>query len=153
MTRDAPVEILLVEDNPADVRLTVEALRSAGVDARLHVAGDGVEALARLRRQGTFGQAARPHLVLLDLNLPKKNGREVLAEMKRDPALASIPVVVLTTSAADEDVARSYALHANSYVVKPVEFARFVEAMLALVTFWVRTATLPSTTAAAGVVP
>jgi chemotaxis family two-component system response regulator Rcp1 len=152
MTRDAPVEILLVEDNPADVRLTVEALRTAGVEARLQIAIDGVDALARLRRQGLHAHAPRPHLVLLDLNLPKKNGREVLAEMKRDPALASIPVVVLTTSAAEEDVVRSYALHANAYVVKPVDFARFAEAMLALVTFWVRTATLPSTPAPAAAV-
>ena len=141
---DGPIEILLVEDNPADVRLTVEALRSAMVPNRLQVAGDGVEALARLRRQGVHGGATRPHIVLLDLNLPRKNGREVLAEMKADPDLARIPVVVLTTSQSDEDVAATYALHANSYVVKPVEFSRFTEVMRAIEAFWLEVATLPA---------
>jgi CheY-like chemotaxis protein len=108
------VEILLVEDNPGDVRLTMEALKEAKVVNRLNVVADGVEALEYLKRQGRFAQAPRPDLVLLDLNLPRKDGREVLAEIKNDPALRSIPVVVLTTSRADEDVLRAYNLRANS---------------------------------------
>jgi chemotaxis family two-component system response regulator Rcp1 len=150
MRRDGPIQILLVEDNPADVRLTVEALRAAGVENHLQVAGDGVEALLVLRRQGVHAGAARPDLVLLDLNLPRKNGREVLAEVKRDPDLRRIPVVVLTTSAAEEDVAESYALHANCYVVKPVGFAPFAEAMRALQAFWLHVATLPTRPEPAG---
>jgi CheY-like chemotaxis protein len=150
MKRPAPIEILLVEDNPADVRLTVEALRAARVENHLQVASDGVEALARLRRQGRYADAPRPHIVLLDLNLPRKNGREVLAEVKRDPDLARIPVVVLTTSAADEDVAGSYALHANAYVVKPVDFSRFTAVMAAIERFWLEVATFPPAPAGLG---
>jgi CheY-like chemotaxis protein len=144
MSRGGPIEILLVEDNPADVRLAVEALRAARVETRLHVAPDGVEALARLRRQGRHAGCPRPHIVLLDLNLPRKNGREVLSEIKADPDLSRIPVVVLTTSTAEEDVAGSYALHANAYVVKPVEFSRFVDVMRAIEGFWLHVAAYPS---------
>jgi CheY-like chemotaxis protein len=150
MRSPGPIDILLVEDNPADVRLTVEALRAAGVETRLQVAADGVEALARLRRQGPHASAPRPLLVLLDLNLPRKNGREVLAEVKADPDLRRIPVVVLTTSAAEEDVSESYALHANGYVVKPVAFGAFADAMRALQAFWLEVATLPGAAAPVG---
>ena len=119
--RVEPINILLVEDNPGDVRLTVEALREGKVHNHLSVARDGVEALAFLRQQGEFADAPRPDVILLDLNLPKKDGREVLAEIKADERLRRIPVVVLTTSKAEEDILRSYALHANCYVTKPVD--------------------------------
>jgi CheY-like chemotaxis protein len=152
MSPSGPIDILLVEDNPADVRLAVEALRAAHVENRLQVAPDGVDALARLRRQGRYADAPRPHLVLLDLNLPRMNGREVLAEMKRDADLASIPVVVLTTSTAEEDVTGTYALHANAYVVKPVEFSGFIEVMRAIETFWLEVARLPTPAERAGTV-
>jgi CheY-like chemotaxis protein len=152
MRSPGPVDILLVEDNPADVRLTVEALRAAGVESRLQVAADGVEAMERLRRQGPYSGAPRPVLVLLDLNLPRKNGREVLAEVKADPDLRRIPVVVLTTSAAEDDVSASYGLHANGYVVKPVGFSAFADAMRALQAFWLDVATLPDARAPAGAI-
>ena len=116
-----PVEILLVEDNPADVRLTREALSSDTLWNHLNAAKDGVEAMAYLRREGKFASAARPDLILLDLNLPKKDGREVLAEIKADPNLMRIPVIVLTTSDAEEDILKTYGLHANCYVTKPVD--------------------------------
>src|SRR2546425_1183853 len=116
-----PIEILLVEDNPADVRLTIETLKDAQVSSNLNVARDGVEAMAYLRREGPHARAARPDLVLLDLNLPRKNGREVLAEMKADQHLRRIPVVMLTTSQTDEDILKSYDLGANCYIPKPIE--------------------------------
>jgi CheY-like chemotaxis protein len=136
-----PVDILLVEDNPADIRLTREAFAEAGIAGRLHVATDGVEALLLLQdvRNGTFW----PDLILLDLNLPKKDGREVLAEIKADPALRGIPVIVLTTSRAEEDVARAYQLHANAFVSKPVGFQDFLAAVRSLQRFWLAVATLP----------
>ena len=121
-----PIEILLVEDNPGDVRLTMEALRDGKLHNRISVARDGVEALAFLRHEDSFADAARPDVILLDLNLPKKNGHEVLAEIKADPRLKRIPVVILTTSKADEDVVRSYDLHANCYVNKPVDLEQFM---------------------------
>jgi CheY-like chemotaxis protein len=139
-----PVDILLVEDNPGDVRLTREALREARVQNRLHVVGDGAEAMAFLRREGRYAQAPQPDLVLLDLNLPRKDGREVLAEIKADAKLRHIPVVVLTTSAAERDVASSYALHANCYVTKPMELDHYLEAVRALEGFWLGVATLPA---------
>src|SRR4051812_24241643 len=116
-----PVEILLVEDNPGDVRLTIEALKEGKVRNRLNVAKDGVEALDFLYRRGAFANAPRPDIILLDLNLPRKDGREVLQEIKKDPKLRRIPVVVLTTSSAEEDVVRSYDLHVNCYITKPVD--------------------------------
>ena len=141
--RAVPIEILLVEDNAADVRLTREALKDAKVRNRLHVAADGVEAMAFLRREGRHADAPRPDLVLLDLNLPKKDGREVLEESKQDPGLQNIPVVILTTSQAEEDVFRSYQLHANAYVTKPVDLERFLEVVRSIESFWLEIVRLP----------
>ena len=138
-----PVEILLVEDNPGDVRLAEEALRDAKMSNNLNVASDGVEALAYLRREGRHINAPRPDLVLLDLNLPKKDGREVLGEVKLDPDLRTIPIVVLTTSDADADVVRSYQLHANAYVRKPVDFDAFIEVVRSIEDFWFSVVKLP----------
>ena len=138
-----PVEILLVEDNPGDVRLTQEALKEGRVRNRLHVAGDGVEALAFLRREGRHASAPRPDLILLDLNLPKKDGREVLAEVKTDADLKRIPVVVLTTSEAEQDVLRSYDLHANCYITKPVDLEKFLGVVRSLEDFWLTIVRLP----------
>jgi CheY-like chemotaxis protein len=141
--RAVPIEILLVEDNAADVRLTREALKDAKVHNQLHVAADGVEAMAFLRREGRHADAPRPDLVLLDLNLPKKDGREVLEESKQDPGLQNIPVVILTTSQAEEDVLRSYQLHANAYVTKPVDLERFLEVVRSIESFWLEIVRLP----------
>jgi CheY-like chemotaxis protein len=137
------VEILLVEDNPGGVRLAQEALREARVQGRLSVAADGAEALAFLRRQGPFARAPRPDLILLDLNLPRKDGFEVLAAIKGDDRLKRIPVVVLTTSRAEHDVRRAYDLHANAYVTKPVDLDQFLAVVKSLQGFWFTTATLP----------
>ena len=137
------IDILLVEDSPTDVLIAREALTEARLLNTIHVVEDGVDALAFLRRQGRFADAPRPDLILLDLNLPRKNGREVLAEIKNDPALKSIPVVVLTTSSAEEDIIRSYNLHANCYVVKPVEFDNFVKAVQSIRQFWFTIVALP----------
>jgi len=131
-----PIEILLVEDNPGDVRLTKEALKDARVRNTLHVAPDGVEALAFLRREGKHNGVPQPDLILLDLNLPKKNGREVLEEIKRDEALRHIPVVILTTSQAERDIAESYRLHANAYVTKPVDLEQFLTVVKSIEQFW-----------------
>ncbi|MBI2090760.1 MAG: response regulator [Deltaproteobacteria bacterium] len=141
------VEILLVEDNPGDVRLTMEALKEGKMLTHVSVVGDGVEALAYLRRQGKHTDAARPDLVLLDLNLPKKDGREVLAEIKRDAGLRRIPVVVLTTSSAEQDIVRAYDLHANCYVNKPVDLEEFVKVVKLIEAFWFTAAKLPSSEA------
>ena len=138
-----PIEILLVEDSPGDVRLTQEALRDARVRNRLHVASDGVEAMAFLRREGAHADAPRPDLILLDLNLPRMDGREVLREVKSDASLATIPVVILTTSDADEDIARSYELHANCYVTKPVGLEAFLTVVQNIEHFWVSIVKLP----------
>jgi two-component system, chemotaxis family, response regulator Rcp1 len=138
-----PVEILLVEDNPGDVRLTIEALREGKVRNNLSVSPDGVEALALLRRQGHYAQASRPDLILLDLNLPKKDGREVLAEIKADPELRRIPVVVLTTSKAEEDILKSYNLHANCYITKPVDLEQFIAVIKTIDEFWLTVVRLP----------
>ena len=137
------IDILLVEDSPTDVLIAREALTEARLLNTIHVVEDGVDALAFLRRQGRFADAPRPDLILLDLNLPRKNGREVLAEIKNDPVLKSIPVVVLTTSSAEEDIIRSYNLHANCYVVKPVEFDNFVKAVQSIRQFWFTIVALP----------
>jgi len=141
--RGEPVEILLVEDNPGDVRLTKEALREGKVYNNLHWAKDGVEALEFLRREGKHAKAPRPDIILLDLNLPKKDGREVLEIIKGDEQLKNIPVVVLTTSKAEEDVVRSYALHANCYVTKPVDLEKFIVVVKSIDRFWLTVVTLP----------
>jgi CheY-like chemotaxis protein len=138
-----PVEILLVEDNPGDVRLTREALKEAKVINNLTVLKDGVEALAFLRQQGPYGGAVMPHLILLDLNLPKKDGREVLAEIKTDEKLKRIPVVVLTTSQDEQDVFKSYNLHANCYVTKPVDLEQFMTVVKSIEDFWLGIVMLP----------
>jgi two-component system, chemotaxis family, response regulator Rcp1 len=137
------IEILLIEDNPGDVRLTHEALRDGKVQNHLSVVRDGEEALAFLHREGSYAQSPRPGLILLDLNLPRKNGRQVLAEIKADPALMTIPVVVLTTSTADEDVSSSYGLHANAYIQKPVDLDQFLRVVQAVEEFWLTLVTLP----------
>jgi two-component system, chemotaxis family, response regulator Rcp1 len=138
-----PIEILLVEDNPGDVRLTIEALKEAKVRNHLSVAKDGVEALAFLRREGSYTDVARPDLILLDLNLPRKDGREVLAEIKADASLRAIPVVILTTSRAEQDVLRSYELHANCYITKPVDLDQFITVVKSIESFWLTIVTLP----------
>ena len=138
-----PVEILLVEDNPGDVRLTREALREGKVRNNLAVASDGVEAVAYLRKEGEHAGAVRPDLILLDLNLPRKDGREVLAEIKADPSLRHIPVVVLTSSQAEEDIVRAYDLHANCYVTKPVDLDQFIRVVESIENFWFTIVKLP----------
>jgi chemotaxis family two-component system response regulator Rcp1 len=138
-----PIEILLVEDNPGDVRLTQEALKEGKVYNNLHWAKDGVEALEFLQRGGKHANAPRPDIILLDLNLPKKDGREVLAVIKKDDRLKHIPVVVLTTSKAEEDVLRSYELHANCYVTKPVDLEKFIVVVQSIDRFWLTVVTLP----------
>jgi chemotaxis family two-component system response regulator Rcp1 len=143
LTTQQGIEILLVEDNPGDVRLTKEALKEAKVGNNLHVAEDGVEAMRFLRREGEFSGAPRPDLILLDLNLPKKDGREVLEEIKADSSLKAIPVVVLTTSHAEEDIARSYNLHANCYVTKPVDLDQFMRIVKSIEDFWLTIVRLP----------
>jgi CheY-like chemotaxis protein len=145
MTRPSgrPIEILLVEDNPGDVRLTVEGLNEGKVRNNLHVARDGVEALSFLRHEGQFADAVRPDLILLDLNLPRKDGREVLADIKSDPELKTIPVVVLTTSRAEQDVLHSYELQANCYITKPVDLEQFITVVKSIEDFWLTIVTLP----------
>jgi CheY-like chemotaxis protein len=137
------MDILLVEDNPGDARLAAEAFKEGTVPTRLHVVQDGIEAMSFLRRQGGYGSVPRPHLVLLDLNLPRKDGREVLAEIKDDPNLCRIPVIVLTTSQAESDINRSYELHANCYIVKPVDFDRFIDVVKGIEDFWCSLVKLP----------
>lgn len=143
MPNTEPIEILLVEDNPGDALLAREALRDSKVRNRLNHVVDGVEAMKFVRRQAEYAGAAAPDLILLDLNLPRKDGREVLAEIKEDCHLRATPVVVLTTSEADRDLLKSYHLHANAYVVKPVDFDSFVEIMRMIERFWFTVAKLP----------
>ena len=138
-----PIEILMVEDNPGDVRLTVEALKEGKVRNNFHTAEDGEEALAYLRQEGRYAGAPRPDLVLLDLNLPKKSGREVLAEIKEDPDLRRIPVVILTVSQAEQDIVKSYSLHANCYITKPVDLDQFLEVVKSIENFWLTVVMLP----------
>jgi chemotaxis family two-component system response regulator Rcp1 len=138
------IGILLVEDNPGDVRLTIEALNEAKVSNKLAVVADGVEALAYLNRQGRYEHAPRPDLILLDLNLPKMDGREVLAEIKNDPNLRRIPVVILTSSKAETDILKAYDLHANCYVTKPVDLDQFMEVVKSIDSFWLSIVKLPS---------
>ena len=139
-----PANILLVEDNPGDVRLVQEALRESKLISQLHAVSDGKDALAFLRKQGNYAHMARPDLILLDLNLPGKDGREVLSEIKADPDLLRIPVVILTSSKAEEDITNSYEHHANCYVTKPLELERFIEAVKGIQNFWINVVTLPA---------
>ncbi len=141
--RLSPIEVLLVEDDPGDVLMTREAFEEHKVNNRLTVVSDGAEALAYLRREGDYTESVRPDLILLDLNLPRRDGREVLAEIKADEELRRIPVVVLTTSAADEDILRSYSLHANAYVTKPVDFEQFIAVVRQIDDFFVSVVRLP----------
>ncbi len=138
-----PIEILVVEDNPGDVRLTIEALREGKVFNKLSVARDGLEAMAFLHAAAPFETATKPDLILLDLNLPKKDGREVLAEIKADPALKRIPVVILTTSKSEEDILRSYNLHANCFISKPVDLDQFLKVVKSIEDFWFSVVVLP----------
>ena len=138
------VEILLVEDNPGDVRLTQEALKETKLVNKLHVVGDGEEAIAFLRKQKRHANAQRPDLILLDLNLPKKDGREVLAEIKNDPDLQSIPVVVLTTSDSEQEVLKAYNLHANCFVTQPIDLDQFMHVVKSIEDFWLSIVRLPS---------
>lgn len=143
MPSHAPIQILLVEDNEPDVILTQEAFLDANLPTAMQVARDGVEAMQILRHEGEFSASPRPDVILLDINMPRKNGLEVLAELKDDPALRTIPVVVLTTSQAEEDILRSYQNHASSYIVKPVEFDQFYSAIQALGQYMLGTVRLP----------
>jgi two-component system, chemotaxis family, response regulator Rcp1 len=138
-----PIEVLLVEDSPGDVRLTREAFKDAKVHINLHVASDGAEAMDFLNREGNYSNVPRPDRILLDLNLPKKDGREVLAEIKENQALKSIPVVILTTSASEADILRSYRLHANCYITKPVDLDGFLEVVKSIDSFWLSVVKLP----------
>jgi two-component system, chemotaxis family, response regulator Rcp1 len=142
--RAMPVEILLVEDSPGDVRLTQEAFKDAKVHINLHVASDGAEAMAFLKHEGEHAGDPRPDLILLDLNLPKKDGRAVLAEIKGDPSLQTIPVVILTTSASEADILKSYLLHANCYITKPVNLDGFLRVVKSIDNFWLTVVKLPS---------
>jgi two-component system, chemotaxis family, response regulator Rcp1 len=141
---DGSIQVLLVEDNPGDVRLTKEALKEGKLLNQLTVVGDGVEALSFLRKEGKYADAIKPELILLDLNLPKKDGREVLAEIKADPKLRRIPVVVLTTSSAEEDILKIYDLHANCFITKPVDLEQFMGVVKSIEDFWVSVVKLPS---------
>ncbi len=138
-----PIEILLVEDNPGDVRLTIEALKEGKMSNNLHVVSDGVEAMAWLHRAGKYAEAPRPDIVLLDLNLPKKDGREVLVEIKTDRDLKRIPVVILTTSAAEEDIMKAYDFNANCYITKPVDLTQFMKVVKSIEEFWLTIVKLP----------
>jgi two-component system, chemotaxis family, response regulator Rcp1 len=141
--RAIPIEILLVEDSPSDAALTVEALQAGKILNNLNRVVDGVEAMAYLKKQGQFINAPRPDLIMLDLNLPRKDGREVLRELKSDPDLKFIPIIVLTTSKADKDVLQSYALNANCYITKPVDFQQFIDVVKMIENFWLSVVTLP----------
>lgn len=144
MMNEREIEILLVEDNPGDARLAMEVLKEAKVRNRLRHVPDGEEAMAYLRRQGKYANAPRPNLILMDLNLPRKDGRELLAEIKADGDLRWIPVVVLTTSQAEEDITRVYELNANCYVPKPIDLDQFVRVMRSIEDFWLKNVKLPS---------
>jgi len=142
-TRIKPIDILLVEDNPGDVRLTREALREGKVVNTLHDVGDGVKALEFLRHEGSYAKAPHPDIILLDLNLPRMDGRELLARIKTDPSLQRIPVVILTTSKSEEDIIKSYDLHANCYITKPVDMERFITVVKSIEDFWFTVVKLP----------
>ena len=138
-----PIEILLIEDSPSDVALTVEALQAGKIANNLNRVADGVEAIDYLRQRGKYAKALRPDLIMLDLNLPRKDGRDVLRELKTDPSLKLIPIIVLTTSRADKDVLQSYELNANCYITKPVDFEHFIEVVKSIENFWLTVVTLP----------
>lgn len=138
-----PIEILLVEDSPSDAALTVQALEGGKISNNLTRVVDGVEALAYLKKEGHYAHAARPDLIMLDLNLPRKDGREVLRELKNDPSLKLIPIIVLTTSRADKDILQSYELNANCYISKPVDFQQFIDVVKSIENFWLTVVTLP----------
>ena len=140
-----PVQILLVEDSPGDIRLTREVLRDAKIANELHIVGDGEQAMAFLNREGDYADVRRPDLILLDLNLPRKDGREVLAELKDDPELHLIPVIVLTTSGAEQDVLRSYDLNAACYITKPIDLDEFISVVRSIESFWLSIVRLPQT--------
>jgi chemotaxis family two-component system response regulator Rcp1 len=140
-----PIEILLVEDNPGDARLTQEALSMSKIHNNLHHARDGEEAMRFLRRQDVFAEAPTPDLILLDLNLPKRDGREVLDDIKKDPLLMHVPVVILTTSQAEEDILRAYRLHANCFITKPVDLEQFIKVVRSIEQFWFTIVKLPET--------
>lgn len=144
MRKSRPVNILLIEDNPGDVRLAQEAFKEGKINVQLNVVMDGLEAINYLRKVGNYEKVDTPDLVLLDLNLPKKDGREVLGDIKADPKLRSIPVVILTTSNAEQDILNSYNLHVNCYINKPVDFDRFFDIIQKIEDFWLQTAILPS---------
>jgi len=141
---ERPMEILLVDDNPGDARLTAEALKDGEVENRLYTAKDGMEAIAFLRRKGRYIDAPRPDLILLDLNMPRMNGRQVLAEIKEDSALKHIPVVILTGSRDMDDIVKTYDLHANCYVTKPIDFEQFIMVMKSITDFWLTLVKLPT---------
>ncbi len=142
--RGRPVEILLVEDNPGDVRLTQEAFKETNISNHLSVVGDGVDAMAFLLREGDYADVVRPDIVLLDLNLPRKSGRDVLEEVKGDPALRNIPIVVLTTSRAEQDVLSAYGHHANCFITKPVDLEQFIDIVRSIGQFWLSIVELPA---------
>jgi chemotaxis family two-component system response regulator Rcp1 len=143
LSESKPVEILLVEDSPSDAALTIEALEAGKVANKLTLVEDGVEAMDFLRRKGKYAKSARPDLIMLDLNLPRKDGREVLAEIKNDPDLKIIPIIVLTTSRSDKDILQSYQLNANCYITKPVDFTQFIDVVKSIEKFWLTVVTLP----------
>lgn len=138
-----PIEILLVEDSPSDATLTIEALEAGKVANKLNLVEDGVEAMAYLKCEGKYAKATRPDLIMLDLNLPRKDGREVLAELKNDPVLKTIPIIVLTTSRSDKDILQSYQLNANCFITKPVDFQQFIDVVKTIEKFWLTVVTLP----------
>jgi len=141
-----PIEILLVEDSPSDATLTIEALEAGKVVNKLNLVEDGVEAMAYLKCEGKYAKATRPDLIMLDLNLPRKDGREVLAELKNDPELKTIPIIVLTTSRSDKDILQSYQLNANCFITKPVDFQQFIDVVKTIEKFWLTVVTLPPKT-------
>ena len=143
LSNTKPVEILLVEDSPSDATLTIEALEAGKVANKLTLVEDGVEAMEFLKRSGKYAKASRPDLIMLDLNLPRKDGREVLAEIKNDPDLKVIPIIVLTTSHSDRDILQSYQLNANCYITKPVDFTQFIDVVKSIEKFWLSVVTLP----------
>jgi chemotaxis family two-component system response regulator Rcp1 len=143
LSETKPIEILLVEDSPSDAALTIEALKQGRIANRLSHVDDGVEALDFLRQHNKYADAPRPDLIMLDLNLPRKDGREVLAEIKNDPDLKIIPIIVLTTSRSDKDILQSYKLNCNCYITKPVDFTHFIEVIKSIENFWLTVVTLP----------
>ena len=143
LSNTKPIEILLVEDSPSDAILTIEALKTGKIANRLTHVEDGVEAMDFLRRRGKYAEAVRPDLIMLDLNLPRKDGRDVLAELKNDPDLKIIPIIVLTTSRSDKDILQSYELNANCYITKPVDFDHFIEVVKSIENFWLTVVALP----------